>query len=148
MAEDGTDYMLVRVREHTPVSEPPSVPGYPYLPGGDGVHLKDEIHRSEITESQDVYEGKVGSEKDYSPFVEEGTGLFGPKHAKYLILPHKPGGWLAWPGEDGFMHFAQAVWHPGSPGAHMLMKGGYDTETATRDWRARGDQILSEGMRA
>jgi hypothetical protein len=45
--------------------------------------------------------------------------LWGPEHRKYLILPKRPGGFLAWRGPGG-MIFARAVWHPGSPGQHMV----------------------------
>lgn len=58
---------------------------------------------------------------DYAAFVNYGTGLYGPEHRKYLILPKKPGGSLHWvdrlTGED---RYAKYVWHPGSPGNHML----------------------------
>lgn len=58
---------------------------------------------------------------DYAEFVNYGTGLYGPEHRKYLIVPKKPGGTLHWvdrvTGEDVF---AKHVLHPGSPGHHML----------------------------
>lgn len=54
-------------------------------------------------------------------YVNYGTGLYGPEHRKYLILPKKPGGSLHWvdrlTGQD---RFAKSVMHPGSPGHHML----------------------------
>jgi hypothetical protein len=139
--------MLARVKEHTPESHPPAVLGYPYAPGGDGIHMRDEIHRTEVSFENDTAEAEVGSNKDYGPYLEEGTGLYGPKHAKYLIVPHNPDGYLAWPGDDGKMHFAKSVWHPGSPGVHMFLTGGIETENAIPLIRTRGDQIIEEGMR-
>lgn len=67
-----------------------------------------------------VYESGTETGVDYGPFVEWGTGLWGPLHAKYLIEPKKPDGWLHWVGPDGADVFAKRVWHPGSPGAHMV----------------------------
>lgn len=58
---------------------------------------------------------------EYAPYVNYGTGLYGPEAKKYLILPKKPGGTLHWvdrlTGQDVF---AKAVMHPGSPGNYML----------------------------
>lgn len=58
---------------------------------------------------------------EYAIYVNEGTGLYGPEHRKYLILPKTPGGKLHWvdrlSGEDVY---ANAVMHPGSPGNYML----------------------------
>lgn len=58
---------------------------------------------------------------EYAPYVNYGTGLYGPKHKKYLIVPKTPGGTLHWvdrlTGQD---RFAKAVLHPGSPGNYML----------------------------
>jgi hypothetical protein len=67
-----------------------------------------------------VYESGTETHVDYAPDVEWGTGLWGPLHAKYLIVPKKPDGWLHWVGADGRDVFAKKVWHPGSPGAHMV----------------------------
>lgn len=67
------------------------------------------------------WEGEWKNEVSYAPFVNYGTGLWGPEHRKYLILPKRPGGSLHWvdklTGED---RFAKWVMHPGSPGNHML----------------------------
>lgn len=60
------------------------------------------------------------TEISYAPYVEHGTGLWGPEHRKYMILPKTPGGTLHWVGADGQDVYAKSVMHPGSPGAHML----------------------------
>lgn len=66
------------------------------------------------------YESGVETEVSYAPYVEHGTGLFGPKHAKYIIRPKTPGGVLHWIGPGGEHVFAREVHHPGSPGNHMV----------------------------
>lgn len=68
-------------------------------------------------------------------YVEEGTGLWGPNRAPYVIRPKKPGGWLSWIARDTYVRrdgtivkpgdrvFAKEVLHPGSPGHHMVAIG-------------------------
>lgn len=68
------------------------------------------------------------TEVEYAPYVEHGTGLWGPEHRKYLILPKEPGGSLHWVGPGGEDIYASHVWHPGSPGAHMLSKSAAKLE--------------------
>lgn len=67
------------------------------------------------------YEGDWFNDLEYAPYVNYGTGLYGPEHRKYLIVPKNPDGVLHWvdrlTGED---RFAKAVLHPGSPGNNML----------------------------
>lgn len=67
------------------------------------------------------WESKWWNRLDYAAYVNYGTGLYGPEHRKYLILPKRPGGKLHWKdratGEDVF---ASKVLHPGSPGNFML----------------------------
>lgn len=58
---------------------------------------------------------------EYAPYVNYGTGLYGPEHKKYLILPKKPGGSLHWVDKlTGQDVYAKSVMHPGSPGNYML----------------------------
>lgn len=110
MAERGGDYLLELVIEHTPI---------------DSGHLRESWKKKVLmirpnARGATVYETGVFTEVDYGPYVEHGTGLWGPKHAKYLIVPKKPGGVLHWIGHGGEDVFATHVWHPGSPGAHMV----------------------------
>lgn len=70
-----------------------------------------------------AYESGVATDVDYGPEVEHGTGLFGPHHRKYRIRAKGS----AAGGADflrfvigGKVIFAKEVWHPGSPGAHMV----------------------------
>lgn len=68
------------------------------------------------------------TEVDYAPYVEHGTGLWGPEHKKYLILPKTPGGTLHWVGAGGEDVFSKGVMHPGSPGAHMVANAAAELE--------------------
>lgn|SRR5512147_168462 len=45
-------------------------------------------------------------------YQEEGTGLWGPKRAKYPIVPRRKR-MLSWVGKDGVRRFARKVMHPG-----------------------------------
>ena len=77
------------------------------------------------------WEQRWQNEVDYAVYVNYGTGLYGPEHRKYLILPKRPGGVLHWvdrlTGED---MFARAVMHPGQPGKHMLEISAQSLEAA------------------
>jgi hypothetical protein len=87
-----------------------------------------ELPVIEYTEGvRHVYESGCETEVDYAPYVEHGTGLWGPKHAKYVIRPKNPGGWLRFV-DNGKVVFAKQVVHQGSPGAHMFEKGASHTE--------------------
>lgn len=111
MARDGGDRLTALTRDKTPV--------------GETGHLKESWKSKPVVIvvnalGETVYESGTETGVDHAPYVEWGTGLWGPKHAKYLIVPKKPGGWLHWIGPDGGDVFARKVWHPGSPGAHMV----------------------------
>lgn len=79
------------------------------------------------------FRATVSTNVSYGPHVEHGTGLFGPKHAPYQILPRNPGGVLRFVGKDGRIVFARSVLHPGSPGNHMLQIGMDVTDGEMRD---------------
>lgn len=146
MVDSGVDYMQQQVKINTPVSHDPDVEGWTFNPGGDGVHLRDEIHRTPVVREGDEYHAETGSDKDYAPYVEEGTGLYGPKHAKYLIMSHDPHGALVFPWHGQIVRFSH-VWHPGSPGQHMFLIGGTLTEQSSELWRQSGDVIFRDGMK-
>lgn len=68
----------------------------------------------------EAYESGVATNVSYAPYVEHGTGLWGPRHAKYPITA-KGGGFLRWiDPKSGKEVFARRVMHPGSPGQHMI----------------------------
>ena len=133
MARDGTERMTRHVRRNTPV---------------DTRHLRTNIFEKVIKVLPGVsWEGGTYTEVDYAPHVEHGTGLWGPKHAKYKIEPKTAGGVLAFfarvttpegrpllhPSgahnlQQGNLVFARYVMHPGSPGQHMFAIGVEMTE--------------------
>jgi len=77
-----------------------------------------------IPEPDNRYASYVQTEVSYAPYVEYGTGLYGPKHAKYLIGPHPPKTLLVWTDpKTGKKMAARRVMHPGSPGADMRKWG-------------------------
>jgi hypothetical protein len=76
-----------------------------------------------------IYESGAETHVEYAPYVEHGTGLFGPLMRAYEIRPKNPDGWLRWIDPlTGRPIFAKRVIHPGSPGAHMFAKGATMTE--------------------
>jgi hypothetical protein len=125
MAMDARNAMVDNTQRNTPVSDPS--PGEPvHLP-----HLRDEIEgKPVIVEPRPngrVYETGAVTFVEYAPYVEDGTGMWGPHHAPYPIEP-TPGGLLSWVGPDGKRRFAKRVMHPGSPGQHMFAIGAALTE--------------------
>jgi hypothetical protein len=56
-------------------------------------------------------QGELTNSVKHALFVEEGTGLWGPKRAKYLIVPRRKK-WLSWV-SGGTRYFAKRVIHPG-----------------------------------
>lgn len=74
----------------------------------------------------------IETEVDYAPYVEHGTGLWGPKHAPYPIRPKTPGGVLHFFTKEGAEVFTKLVMHPGSPGAHMVATSIAMLETALK----------------
>jgi hypothetical protein len=92
-----------------------------------------------------AWEGQWQNSLDYAEYVNYGTGLYGPEHRKYLIVPKDPNGTLHWvdrvTGED---RFAKAVLHPGSPGHHMLEISAGALEAA---WRRLAAPVLRNWAR-
>lgn len=132
MADEAGRIMVERTSANTPV---------------DTGALKDSWHQHRVTMrlnelGQRVFSSGAYTELEYAPYVEYGTGLWGPKHAKYPIRPKSP---------DGFLHFFwkkanREVWfkmvmHPGSRGAAMLAHGMRDTEAL---WPLFGYQQIEE----
>lgn len=77
----------------------------------------------ELHGTSTAYVSRVATDVEYAPYVNYGTGLYGPKHAKYLIEPKPPNQFLSWIDPlTGQRRFARRVWHPGSEGAHMMEK--------------------------
>ena len=81
--------------------------------------------RRELHGTTTAYTAPVSTDVSYAPYVNYGTGLWGPEHRKYLIEPHPPNEYLTW--IDPLTHrrvYARHVWHPGSEGHHMIEKAG------------------------
>lgn len=87
--------------------------------------------RVEFRGTHQAYRSGVATDVSYAPYVEAGTGKYGPRGQPYEIRPKTPGGVLAFrprtgtfssmmTPETGGMVFVKRVMHPGSPGAHMV----------------------------
>jgi hypothetical protein len=101
----------------------------------------------------DGYQAYLKNEVEYAPYVEYGTGIYGPEHRPYVIVPKDPNGFLAWRGKDGHWVFAKKVLHPGSPGNHMLALAAHFTEAELRSTElvagvlAEWQRVIEEGAR-
>ena len=109
MVERGSERMQQVARMNTPV---------------DTGELRASWYELPVTRAASAagtgYEGGIASDVEYAPHIEYGTGLWGPQHRKYPILP-KNGEYLAWrdPASGEWIR-AKRVMHPGSPGNHMV----------------------------
>jgi hypothetical protein len=94
------------------------------------------------------YRSGVHNDVKYAPYVEYGTGIYGPKHRPYPITPKDPNGMLAWRDPvTGRWVFAKKVMHPGSPGNHMLAIAAHVVE-ARRTGGVLMQGVLDEWARA
>lgn len=119
LADKGGERMTALVKMNTPVRFG---------------HLRASIKQKPVvvgrpTRRGIAYESGAETDVEYAPYVEHGTGLWGPRHAKYEIKPKRPDGWLRWLDPvTGDPIFAKRVMHPGSPGNHMFAFGAAITE--------------------
>lgn len=139
-------------------------------------HLRRSYKKSRVRYQQDstlgyvsirwsawVWTGTVYTEVEYAPYVEEGTGLFGPRRRKYKIEPKKPGGVLAFTNyerspsggvildvhgkpQGGATVFVRFVMHPGSPGQHMFRIGALITEDEYEEWSREPLRLWREAV--
>lgn len=134
LTDEAGRKMTDNVRELTPVGHNPFAEGY--VPG----HLLASISQKIVVVTFDtalgavVYESGSETNVDYAPYVENGTGLWGPHRAAYEIRPKNPDGWLRFHDQHGNLVFAKRVLHPGSPGAHMFTRGASLTEEGFKRW--------------
>lgn len=134
LADEGGGKMRDHTREATPVGHQPF--SEDYEPG----HLLASIAQKIVVVTFDAARGLVAYESgaetnvSYAPYVEHGTGLWGPSRAKYEIKPKNPDGWLRFLDKGGNVVFAKRVMHPGSPGAAMFAKGAALTEAGLHEW--------------
>lgn len=145
MADDGGQEMTDRVVENTPVETG---------------ELRTSIQQKAVVRVESAsgaaWESGAFTEVVYAAYVEEGTGLWGPRHAKYRIEPKDPNGVLAfyvrvrtpegrvqfdgnYNPVEGNLVFAKYVMHPGSPGQHMFAIGASFIE-------AEFDHITRRGL--
>ena len=106
MAEDGGKRMTELTASNTPVET--------------GVLWQSWKKSMLVTISSAVevlYQSGTETDVEYAPYVEHGTGMWGPKHAPYVIVPKKPGGVLHFFAKDGTEVFTTKVIHPGITGA-------------------------------
>lgn len=146
MMDDGNTFLLKAVQENTPVETEA---------------LRRSITKMPVINENGVWRSGVFTEVEYGPHVEHGTGLWGPKRAKYRIEPKDPNGVLAFfvkrggvvniRGEqsstriaEGQLVFAKYVMHPGSPGQHMFAIGVSAAEASFDEITQRG---LNEWVR-
>jgi hypothetical protein len=136
MAEHGGRDMVANVRRNTPVGHQPFTEDY--VPGALRASIEKKILVVYRRANAMVYESGAETNLLYAPFVEDGTGLWGPHRAKYEIKPRNPDGWLSWiDQETGKRLFAKKVMHPGSPGNHMFAIGAALTEHEFANWGQR-----------
>jgi hypothetical protein len=126
MADAGGERMTALVKERTPVGHQPFAENY--TPGRLRESIEKKITVVHVRKGRFEYESGTETSVDYAPFVENGTGLWGPNHARYEIKPKNPDGWLRFHDAHGNAIFAKRVMHPGSPGAHMFAIGAALTE--------------------
>jgi hypothetical protein len=88
---------------------------------------------------QSGVEASVRNDTEYAPYVEYGTGKWGPKHAPYEIRPKDPDGVLAWRDpHTGKWIRRKKVMHPGSPGNHMISIAAHVVEAEFGGGMMRG----------
>jgi hypothetical protein len=105
--------------------------------------------RRELHGTGTAYVARVATDVDYAPYVNYGTGLWGPEHRKYLIEPHAPNQFLSW--IDPLTHkrvFARRVWHSGSKGAHMVEDAATVVETSLSQTALPGLEVYKREAEA
>lgn len=116
--------------------------------GGD---LERSIESSLVSENPLVAEVRAGnSMAHYARYIHDGTGLYGPKGAKYPITPRfgrtdgnesgpGPRKMLRWVGSDGRWHYAKIVMHPGIKPDQFLIR-------AAENEQAHLEELLSQAI--
>lgn len=119
--------MTALVKANTPIGHQPFSENY--IPGALRASIEQKVTVVYVQRGRIVYESGCETNLDYAPFVENGTGLWGPRRQMYEIRPKRPDGWLRWRDQEtGEVIFAKRVMHPGSPGAHMFAIGAVMVE--------------------
>src|SRR4051812_32640133 len=94
VAHEGGRRMTDWTKRNTPIGHRAFDPNY--IPG----RLRESIQQKVVVVYPGrrgmVYESGCETNVSYAPFVEEGTGLYGPYRRMYEIRPKNPDGWLSW----------------------------------------------------
>lgn len=161
LADAAVEHGRRQIRQNTPVRT---------------YHLRESYQRTAIRYHQDMlggytsvrwsayaWTGEVFTEVEYAQPIEFGSGLWGPKHAKFKIEPKNPGGVLAFgpyermpnggvildvqgkPKKGGTV-FTRFVMHPGSPGHHMFQIGTLLTEAEYMEWSREPMRLFQEAI--
>lgn len=164
LADNMVDVGMDNIQKNTPVETYHLREGYKRTPITYGQVAS--LGYTSLRWSAYAWSGSVYTEVEYAPFVESGTGLFGPKRKKYKIAPKKPGGVLAFspyarmpnggvildvsgaPRKGGGDIFVRFVMHPGSPGQHMFKIGAEITEHEKERWSAEPLRLWKQAVEA
>jgi hypothetical protein len=130
MAGAGQDALHTMAVMNTPVDDNP-YRSHKKPPRGETRRrwVKEPINRHRIVSAGAAdaltmaYDGAVVNRVEWIEALESGSGLWGPRHARYPIRPKpsNPTGRLAWRDRvTGHWHSAKLVMHPGIHGQHMM----------------------------
>lgn len=121
LAESGADLILKETKQNTAIDDSP----FPSRAPGTAraswrkKHLSVSKHGAAT-----VYDTGVESEDKVTLYLEYGTGLYGPEHHAYTILPKNPGGMLRfYSRKSGQWVVTRKVIHPGIPPQRPLATG-------------------------
>lgn len=134
-----------------------------------GIAVRDWQHKPRFAPTVIIQPGYIevrinvaGNAKDIFKYVDQGTGLYGPKKRAYVIAPKDPNGFLVFqPGYSARtapkakigmgtgQHFGpyvkkKEVLHPGIQGRHFTDR--VDEELVT-PWKDRCEQAISDAMK-
>ena len=119
--------------------------------------------RSSIVHKGGGLRYEIGTDVKYARYVEEGTGLFGPRKRKYPIEPRNKKA-LAWPAtgqtaaglgrgpqgtskRGGSLIVRKRVMHPGIKGVHMFERTAKEERSAVEGIvKAQLERALSGGI--
>lgn len=127
MAVAGAERFREAVVQNTPIDDSP----YPSRTPGTARRSwrTMPVVGPRVSLSAEVYETGIFTNDPVTRYLEEGTGLYGPKHRAYWIFPKQPGGMLHfYSRKTGQWVFANAVLHPGIHAQRPLATGAAITE--------------------
>jgi hypothetical protein len=100
---------------------------------------------------EDLVEGVVGSPMAYARYLEEGTGIYGPK-GKPFVVEAKPGGTLFWGKLNGIAGSGRAAYSRLSDRKEVFRTSSTKSGFTTNQSRSEGfifrKRVTIQGMRA